>query len=55
MFEKRRVPNAKEVDQTAIDPALPEPILAGVGSDILSRFVWTVDYETGVLWIPVSL
>jgi hypothetical protein len=48
------VPSAKEVDQTAIDPALPEPILAGVGSDILSRFVWTVDYETGVLWIPVS-
>jgi hypothetical protein len=48
------VPSAKEVDQTAIDPALPEPILAGVGSDILSRFVWTVDYEAGVLWIPTS-
>jgi hypothetical protein len=48
------VPSAKEVDQTGIDPALPEPILAGIGSDILSRFVWTVDYEAGVLWIPVS-
>jgi hypothetical protein len=46
------VPRAREVDQTAIDPDLPEPILAGVGSDILSRLVWTVDYEAGVLWIP---
>ncbi|NIR50999.1 hypothetical protein GWO43_20530 [candidate division KSB1 bacterium] len=46
--------SAKEVDQTAIDPDLPQPILAGVGSDILSRFVWTVDYDAGVLWIPVS-
>jgi len=46
------VPSAKEVDQTAIDPTLPEPILAGLGSDILSRFVWTVDYDAGVLWIP---
>ena len=48
------VPSAKEVDQTGIDPNLPEPIRVGVGSDILSRFVWTVDYETGVLWIPNS-
>lgn len=46
------VPSAKEVDQTAIDPGLPEQILAGVGSDLLSRFVWTVDYEAGLLWIP---
>jgi hypothetical protein len=37
---------------TGIDPALPEPILVGVGSDLLSRFVWTVDYAAGVLWIP---
>lgn len=50
-----RLPSAKEVDQTAIDPGLPEPILAGVGSDILSRFVWTVDYGAGVLWIPEEL
>jgi len=49
------VPSAKEVDQSAIDTSLPEPILAGVGSDVLSRFVWTVDYEAGVLWIPVTL
>lgn len=46
------VPSAKEVDQTGIDPTLPEPILAGVGSDVLSRFVWTVDYDAGVLWVP---
>jgi len=46
------VPSAKEVDQSAIDPSLPEPILAGVGSDLLSRFVWTVDYDAGLLWIP---
>jgi len=48
------VPSAKEVDQTGIDPDLPEPILVGVGSDVLSRFVWTVDYDAGVLWIPAS-
>jgi hypothetical protein len=46
------VPSAKEVDQTGIDPALPMPILVGVGSDILSGFVWTVDYDAGVLWVP---
>ncbi len=45
---------AKEVDQTGIDTNLSEPIMAGVGSDILSRFVWTVDYEGGVLWLPSS-
>lgn len=45
------VPNAKEVDQTAIDPNLREPILAGVGSDVLSSFVWTVDYEAGMVWV----
>lgn len=46
------VPSAKEVDQTGIDPDLPQPIMGGVGSDILSRFVWTVDYDAGVLWVP---
>jgi hypothetical protein len=46
------IPSAKEVDQTAVDPGLPEPLLAGVGSDVLRRFVWTVDYERGLLWIP---
>jgi predicted aspartyl protease len=51
-FEVRR---AKEVNQTGIDPSLPDPILAGIGSDILSRFVWTVDYDTGVLWIPAII
>jgi len=48
-FEIRR---PKEVDQTGIDPTLPEPILVGVGSDVLARFVWTVDYDTSLLWIP---
>jgi hypothetical protein len=43
------IPSAKEVDQTGIDPTLEEPILVGVGSDLLSRFVWTVDYEKNVL------
>ena len=48
------VPSAKEVDQTDIDAGLPDPILAGVGSDILSRFVWTVDYASGTLWMPAG-
>jgi hypothetical protein len=48
------VPDAKPVDQTAIDPALPEPIMAGIGSDLLSQFVWTVDYAAGILWVPIS-
>jgi hypothetical protein len=48
------VPSAKEVDQSALDPELAEPILAGIGSDILSRFVWTVDYRSGTLWMPDS-
>lgn len=48
------VPSAKLVDQTGIDPDLPEPIMAGLGSDILSKFVWTVDYVSGLLWIKVS-
>ena len=43
--------SARVVDQTKIDPALSEPILAGVGSDILSRFVWTVDYDSERVWI----
>jgi hypothetical protein len=50
-----RVRSAKKVDQTGIDPGLPDQILVGIGSDILSRFVWTVDYDAGVLWIPASL
>ena len=48
------VKSAKEVDQTGIETGLPEPILLGLGSDVLSRFVWTVDYDGGALWIPVS-
>ena len=48
------VPSAKPVDQTAIDPELVEPIMAGIGSDLLSQFVWTVDYASSVLWVPIS-
>lgn len=44
-----RVRSAKKVDQTGIDPTLPDPILVRIGSDILARFVWTVDYDAGVL------
>ena len=36
---------------TELDPTLAEPILVGVGSDLLSRFVWTVDYRRGALWL----
>ncbi len=46
--------SAKEVDQTAIAPELSETILAGIGSDILSQFIWTVDYDTGLFWLPVA-
>lgn len=46
------VRSAKEVNQTAIDTGSQESIMVGVGSDILSQFVWTVDYETGILWLP---
>ncbi|MGD8414325.1 MAG: hypothetical protein PVF33_08840 [Candidatus Latescibacterota bacterium] len=48
------VPRAKPVDQTDIETGSPGPILAGVGSDVLSRIVWTVDYKSGVLWLPDS-
>ena len=48
------IPSAKEVDQTGIDTGSPERILAGIGSDVLSQIVWTVDYKSGVLWLPNS-
>jgi hypothetical protein len=37
------VPRAKQVDQTGIETGSSDTILAGVGSDLLSRIVWTVD------------
>lgn len=46
------VRSAKESDQTGIDLGIPKAIMAGVGSDVLSKFVWTVDYDAGVLWVP---
>jgi hypothetical protein len=48
------IPSAKEVDQTDIETGSAERILAGVGSDVLSQIVWTVDYKSGVLWLPDS-
>jgi len=46
------IPSAKEVDQAGIETGSSERILAGVGSDVLSQIVWTVDYKSGVLWLP---
>jgi hypothetical protein len=43
---------AREVDTGGISDGLPSPILLGMGSDVLSGFVWTVDYESGMLWLP---
>ena len=48
------IANAKGVDQTGIETELPEPILAGIGSDTLGRFVWTADYATDTLWLPAT-
>lgn len=36
--------NAKPLGFKGISQGLPQPILLGIGSDILSQFVWTVDY-----------
>lgn len=46
------VPSAKAVDQSGIDRSLDPQILAGIGSDVLAGFVWTVDYDAGVMWLP---
>jgi hypothetical protein len=48
------IPSAKEVDQTGIETGSSDRILAGVGSDLLSQIVWTVDYKSGVIWLPNS-
>ena len=43
------VPSAKLVVLRAIDPHQPEPILVGIGSDILREVVLTVDWIGGRL------
>ena len=43
------VPSAKLVVLRGIDRELPEPILVGVGSDVLRQVVWTVDHIHGVV------
>jgi len=44
---------AREVDTGGISEGLPAPVMIGIGSDVLSDFVWTVDYESGMLWLPL--
>jgi hypothetical protein len=43
------VTNAKPVSLGAIDSELPLPLALSLGSDLLSRFIMTVDYATGVV------
>ena len=43
------VVNAKPVSLRGIDPDLPGPLVLSLGSDVLSRYVLTVDYDTGML------
>ncbi len=45
------VPSAKEVDFKGIAEGLPQPILLGIGSDILSQVVMSVDYSQRILTI----
>lgn len=41
------VPSAKPVEFGGISAGLPEAIGVGVGSDVLSRAIWTIDYPNG--------
>ncbi len=43
------VPSAKVVSLRGISRGLDQPILVGVGSDILSQVVWTLDYRRKVI------
>jgi hypothetical protein len=43
------VNNAKPVSLGAIDSELPLPLALGLGSDVLSRYLMTVDYANGVI------
>jgi hypothetical protein len=50
-FEVR---SAKAVNLRPIDDSLEDPILLGIGSDVLSRIPITVDYIGGRLLLPVA-
>ncbi|HSP15235.1 MAG TPA: hypothetical protein VLV78_10835 [Thermoanaerobaculia bacterium] len=43
------IPAAKEVGFRGISAGYPEPILVGIGSDVLSKGVLTVDYANGIV------
>lgn len=43
------IKNAKPVSLRAIDTELPLPLAVGLGSDVLSRYLMTVDYASGVI------
>jgi len=45
------VPSARVVDTSGVSEGLPTKISLGVGSDVLSGFVLTVDYASGLFWI----
>jgi hypothetical protein len=49
------VSSAREESFEGISQSLPEPILLGIGSDLLSQVVFTIDYKTQlVLLSPQS-
>ena len=48
------IPSAKGVSLAAIDESLADPILLGIGSDILSRVPVTIDYIAGRLLLPAA-
>jgi predicted aspartyl protease len=45
------VPSAKASSLRGISDGLPEPMLAGIGADILSQVLFTVDYTRGIVVI----
>ena len=45
------VSSARVVQTAGISEGLPLPISLGIGSDILSGFLFTVDYASGQIWI----
>lgn len=48
------VASARVVNTSGISVGLPAPISVGVGSDQLSRFIWTVDYPAGRIWLETA-
>ena len=45
------VPSAKEVNFNGIGEGLPHPIMLGIGSDIVSQLVLSVDYSQHIVLI----